>query len=106
MTMIVAMDVVLIQETWLKETDGSVFHQINEFGYKTLSYRKPRNSGFGGGVAVFYKDKLNVSKVKGMTYRSFEYLSVDIKLFHRSVRVINIYTSPYSQRNKITIKSF
>ena len=99
-------DIALIQETWLRDSDGFIIQSIEEYGYKVKAYRKPRDTELGGGVAIITRDSIKTYKIKGLSYRSFEYQSYELKLFSGNVRLINVYRSPYSQRNKQTMKAF
>ena len=95
-----------IQETWLRESDLKILNDIEEYGYTIESYRKPRKTELGGGVALIYKKGLKLMKVKGLSYRSFEFQAFDLKLFNGTVRILNVYRAPYSQKNKVTVKMF
>ena len=53
-------DVALIQETWLRETDCSILYEIEELGYTLKSYRKPRKTELGGGIAFIFKNALKL----------------------------------------------
>ena len=44
-----------IQETCLKQTDGTIITSIKEFSYNILALRQNRSIDIGCGVAVIYK---------------------------------------------------
>ena len=40
-------DIALIQETWLRDTDGFIIKNIEDHDYYVKSYRKPKKSDLG-----------------------------------------------------------
>ena len=60
-------DVAFIQETWLKSSDGAIRSKIKQHGFSKLTFRKPRKSDVGDGVAVVYKSSLKIRKVPRKT---------------------------------------
>ena len=54
-------DIVLLPETWLKKSDTAIIFNIWEYNYEILQTRKPRASNTGGGVAIFFKKKYNIT---------------------------------------------
>ena len=49
------LDIILLQETWLKSEDKSIYAEFNELGYKTSKLE--RTSKQGGGLATFVNSK-------------------------------------------------
>ena len=100
-------DVALIQETWLKKSDKSIISEIKDFGYNTLSFRKPRRADLGGGVAVLSKSHLSVSRVPSkQKYVSFEHIECLVKTKEKLLRFVNIYRTEYSMKHKVTANTF
>ena len=52
-------DICCFTETWLRKGDTSKISEIKELGY---SIRHVSRAGRGGGVAVAYKNNINVTK--------------------------------------------
>ena len=68
-----SIDIILLQETWLRKSDGAMIKSIEEYGYNVLSSRKRRKIDLGGGVAAVYRNSLKVIMLKLASYKSFEY---------------------------------
>ena len=98
-------DVVLIQESWLKENDDAKLAEIKELGYQPLS--NPRKKRDGGGVAVFHKEylKLKVNQ-KSPKFKSFECMEVTLKTNDELVRLTNIYRPGYSKKHRYNTADF
>ena len=47
-------DILLVQETWLRKCDAPIIKEIEEYGFKVSSERKRRATDLGGGVAIIY----------------------------------------------------
>ncbi|MCI4382155.1 hypothetical protein PGIGA_G00260520 [Pangasianodon gigas] len=75
-------DIICIQETWLKPNLDFVIH-----GYSSI--RKDRDSGNGGGCAVFIKEGINHSRVQ--TTQDLELIVVEIWTKEGNVKIINFY---------------
>ena len=100
-------DVGFIQETWLRTSDGAILREINENGYKVLSYRKQRKIDRGGGVAAICKSYLKVSKaLRRKNYKSFENLECLVHAEGKMLRFINIYRPDYSEKHRYTASAF
>ena len=100
-------DIAFIQETWLKSTDGAIYAQIKEHNFREHTFRKPRKSDLGGGVAAIYKSSLKVTKAKRRTnYKSFEHLECLLHTQNGLVRFINIYRPDYSSKHRFTVNAF
>ena len=100
-------DIAFIQETWLKSSDGAIRSKIKQHGFSLSTFRKPRKSDMGGGVATIYKSLLKVRKVPRKTnYKSFENLECLIDTENGLLRFINIYRPDYSAKHRFTTSSF
>ena len=72
-----------------------------------MSSRKPRRYNLGGGVAVLYKNNLDVQRVKQKSkYSSFEFIECMLRTRSENYRFVNIYRVEYSQKHKITFQTF
>ena len=69
-------DVMLVQETWVRKCDGPIIKQVKEYGFKFISYRKSRKIDWGGGVAVIFKEGLKLNKIKSESFNSFEHINM------------------------------
>ena len=100
-------DIAFIQETWLKKSDKATISQIKDFKYEIMSSRKPRRCDLGGGVAVLYKNDLDVQRVKQKSkYSSFEFIECMLRTQSENYRFVNIYRVEYSQKHKVTFQTF
>ena len=85
------LDVLCLQETWLKKKDGSIFSEIHNHGLDILS--APRK-GRGGGVAFVYNPKtVNLVRNNMKSYKSFEVIESIMKSEGKLVRLCNVYRS-------------
>ena len=100
------LDLVFIQETWLRKSDGHLLTEIREYGYEVITYRKTRRLDFGGGVALIYKNGLKIRNVKNKNFSSFEHIECQLITENGPVKFLNIYRPPYSKKNRCTIKKF
>ena len=64
-------DILLLQETWVRKCDASVIEQFKEFGCEVFTERKPRKNGLGGGVAIVFTKNLKLKKCKITKLSSF-----------------------------------
>ena len=99
-------DLVFVQETWLRKSDDHLLTEIREYGYEIITYRKTRRLDFGGGVAVIFKNRLKFRNIKGKKYASFEHIVCQLITMNGPVKFINIYRPPYSKKNRYTEKKF
>ena len=67
-------DIILVQETWVRKCDGPIIKQVKEYGFNFSSCRKSRKIDWGRGVAVIFKENLKLNKVKSDTFKSFEHI--------------------------------
>ena len=98
------LDIILIQESWLKEEDGSKLAEIKELGYNILSNPRKRR---GGGLAVLYKQHLKLKpNTKASKFKSFENMEVTMKTDDKLIRFTNVYRPPYSRKHRFTETDF
>ena len=76
-------------ETWIKEDDTITSTRLCPNGYKLLSI--PRHDKVGGGSAIIYKSKFNVSKGTGQPYKTMESTCFSVNTGNRIVNLIAIY---------------
>lgn len=85
-----------LTETWLTDqSDQAIISSITPAGYSMI--HTPRANGArGGGVAVIYRQNMNVKLMKRHHATSFE--TTDSKVMHKSevVRFLVIYRPPPS----------
>ena len=99
-------DMVFVQETWIRKSDGHLLTEIKEYGYEVITYRKTRRLDLGGGVAVLYRNNLKVCSIKSKIFPSFEHLECQLTTEQGPVKFINIYRPDYSKKNRFTVKKF
>ena len=64
-----SVDMLCLQETWLRKCDGPLIKQIEEYGYKIVSERKSRAVDKGGRVAIIFKKSLKFRKKLSIFHR-------------------------------------
>jgi hypothetical protein len=84
-------DIVAMTETWLRsdDEDKKVMGDITPSGYKLYSI--PRKGRRGGGVALLYKETIDVSDICDETVPSFESLSAAVTTEIGVIRLVVIY---------------
>ena len=85
-------NLVCVNETWFNSKKGRFTHQIKEAGY--LIYHSYREEKRGGGVAILYKEGLDLKPIETSVtkFSSFEYVLVKIKVSRKQTVVItNVY---------------
>ena len=92
-------DVCCIQESFVRKSDGAIFSEIKDRGFKLHTFRKSHYESHGGGVAVLYKHALNIDKVKAREkYSSFEHIECLVKSEKENVRLVNVYRTPSTSK--------
>ena len=99
-------DIMLVQETWVRKCDGHIIKQVKEYGFKFVSCRKSRKIDWGGGVAVIFKDNLKLNKIKSEPFKSFEHIICKLITSSGPLLFVNVYRAEYSEKNKFTVKDF
>ena len=99
------LDVLCLTETWLKEEGDDV--NIGEMTPPGFSFlHRPRVSGRGGGVALIFRQHLNVRLCKHRPFNSFENIEVCISRGKQTIRVGCVYRPLPSAGNKLTTRDF
>ena len=99
-------DVLFVQESWLRKCDGAILKKIKEYQFKIFSYRKPRRLDWGGGVATFFRNCLKFQLLKLTPYQSFEFVACKILSGHGPICVVNAYRPGYSAKHRFTVNNF
>ena len=100
-------DIMIIQETWLRKCDSAIINDIKEFGYKLLTYRKSRKLDLGGGVAMMYRNNIKIHPMKTTSsYHSFEHLTGKLMTKEGAILIVTVYRPEYSAKNRYTVKHF
>ena len=87
-------------ETWLTETsaieDKVALGNFTPGGYKVLHVPCPKtqNKARGGGVAVIYREHLQIKQQKVNSYKSFEYIEVLLTTGAGCTRLVVVYRPP------------
>ena len=99
------LDVLCLTETWLREEGDDV--SIGEMTPPGFSFlHRPRVSGRGGGVALIFRQHLNVRLCKHRSFSSFENIEVCITRGKQTIRLGCVYRPPPSAGNKLTTCDF
>ena len=72
-------DVLCVQETWLRDCDTPLVTEIKEYGYRIVTERKTRENDIGGGIAFILKNNLKMKRIFYKQPKSFESLSVQLE---------------------------
>ena len=99
-------DILCVQETWLRKSDGAKIELIKEYGFKVFLARKSRKIDLGGGVAVIFPNNRAVKLIRSENYKSFEHVVCKVSTLTGHVILINIYRPDYSEKNRYTVKDF
>ena len=100
------LDILAITGTWLNENGDNhlsiLLDTLKDYHYVNL----PRPSR-GGGIAVLPKKGLDVcTNDHGAQYSSLKHLDLTLKILDQTIRLITIYRSPPSAKNKLTVPLF
>ena len=99
-------DIICLQETWLRKCDAAIIEEIKEYNYSVLTERKPRKIDRGGGVAILYKSHIKIIKMKYKQYPSFESISVCMDNKKDQYVITNLYYPGYSMKHRFTHAAF
>ena len=98
-------NICLIQESWLTPKNSDKLNLIEDYDYNIIS--TPRVSRKGGGLAIVYKNEMQIKlckkTLKFPSYESAEYI---LKCQNSYIRFVNIYRPPYSKLHAFTVKDF
>ena len=70
-------DIALLTETWLKETDSSVINDLTPPGYSYLGMIRVAKAG--GGIGILHKDEIIIKVRQSPTMSTFEHLVLQSK---------------------------
>ena len=87
------LDIVAVTETWFK--DDLDLKEARPTGFKGV--HEPREGRTGGGVAIFYREALDIKLTRHslVNYKSFEYIDVSFDIGSgKKIRLLNIYRPP------------
>ena len=88
-------DVCLITETWLRngDQDNLTIQQLTPTGYSI--HHAPRLTRRGGGVAVLFKDTLNLTKEQNdCSFNTFELIETKLQTSGEAIRICVVYRPP------------
>ena len=88
------LDLCILTETWIKEGDTITPTRLCLNGYKSLSIS--RQDKVGGGIAIVYKSKFNISIARGQPFKTMEFSCFCISTGNRLINLITIYRPPDS----------
>ena len=101
-------DLVVLTETWLKETDRDRLWlqacSFNKDNYSIAAVNRCERPG--GGIALVYSRAVQVKMEKSGQKRSFEYVIWKVMLKGGSITLIGIHHAPYSSTNRVTESMF
>ena len=100
-------DIILIQETWIRKCDSFIINKINEYGFSVKTERKSLSLEWGGGVAFIYKAGLNVKHVKSCNkFETFEHVTCSVLTEDGPLFIVSLYRRGYSTTNRFTVNQF
>ena len=100
-------DIILIQETWIRKCDSFIINKIKEYGFSVKTERKSLGLEWGGGVAFIYREGLNVNYVKSCTkFETFEHVTCKVLTEEGPLFIVSLYRRGYSVTNKFTVEQF
>ena len=99
-------DIICVQETWLKKSDSPLIQIINEYGYRIVTERKCRKNDIGGGIAIIFKKSIKLKRVYYKQPSSFESISMQFESPNTKYTLTNIYYPGYSPKHKFTRTAF
>ena len=98
-------DLYTITETWLNTDDAAVRAELFPEGFQLIDH--PRVNRSGGGIALLYRDSLQLIVVAAGEKDSFEFAEwTETSSCSNTIRVVNIYRPAYSAEHRITTPVF
>ena len=82
----------MLTETWIKEDDNVTPARLCPNGYKSLYVSRLDRAG--GGIAVFFKKDLNVTKACTTAYTTMEMATFWININNHVINLVKIYRPP------------
>ena len=89
-----SLDLCILTETWIKECDTITPTRLCPNSCKSLSIS--RQDRVGGGIAIVYRNDLNVSIASSQPFKTTESLCFSISTGNRLINLITIYRPPDS----------
>lgn len=103
------LEILAITESWLPKdinnnnsTVTEILNILKEFAFLHI----PRETGKGGGVALFYRKHLKITINSTVVFKSFEHMDLSVVYGNFNARLIVIYRPPPSKKNKLTTSMF
>ena len=92
-------------KSWLRDGDDAARAELCPDGYKFMGQNRIKHSG--GGTGIMYSDSLNVKRIDGGEYESFEFSEWMVsRRSTKQLRVVIIYCPPYSEDHPVTVPTF
>ena len=86
------LDLCILIETWIKEDDTTTPSRLCPSGYKALFIS--RHGRIGGGIAIVYKNDLNIIITRGQPFKTMESTYFSINTGNKVINLIAIYSPP------------
>ena len=100
-----SIDLCVITETWLTANGDDVHRaQFSQCGYNFDD--SPRLDRKGGGVALLYRENLEVHRLESGILPSFEFCTWKVSCKTFTINIIGLYRPPYSSNNRTTLAQF
>ena len=98
--------IILLQETWLHQSDTAITSEIQEYNFCIFQERKPRKIDFGGGVAILYNNSLKMKLIKVEKFASFKLVAGYLHTNAGKDTILTLYCPGYSLKHKFTYIQF
>ena len=99
-------DILLLQETWLRKSDSALLAQINEYNFEIFQVRKRHKVDLGGGVAIIFNKSLKIKQIKVKQFLSFEVVGCSLETVAEEIDIFTLYYPGYSTKHKYTYLQF
>ena len=99
-------DILLLQETWLRKSDTALITQIQEYKFHIVQVRKSRKIDIGGGVAIVYNSNLKMKQLRTEKFSSFEVVICALEAKAEKIFISTLYYPGYSTKHKYTHSQF
>ena len=101
------LDILAVTKTWSNKNTkfssaAEVLNTIRDFAV----LEAPRLTGRGGGLAVFFRKSLKITKYTDITFQSFEHLDLSVTFGNFNTRMVLVYRPPPSKKNNLTPTTF
>ena len=90
------LDMAALTETWIpSDAPNAVSLDVAPTGYRVIhAHRGTSKDKHGGGIAIIYRESLDVSTINIGKYSEFELLSVKLACHNSPIIVVCIYRPP------------